>query len=267
MKLTVGPRSAGFILAICIVLFTTVMPCLAQQASERELKQANNPLANFKAFNVHNYWIPELYGLPDESANRTWLRFVVPVDRWIIRASAPLPTVPTAEADSKSGLGDINAFAAYLLTDPSKPRQFGVGPLLVAPTATDDALGSGKWQGGAAAVLFDATSPQIQWGGLLTWQGSFAGDDDREDTSLLVAQPFAMFQLGKGTYLRSAASWTFDLENDDYNVPIGFGIGKILKVDKTVFNIFVEPQFTVLHRGVGQPALQIFAGLNMQFTK
>ena len=267
MRVAFGPRSVGFALTICIVVFAAVLPGLAQQPSERELKQANNPLADFKAFNVQNYWVPELYGLPDETANTMWARFVVPVDRWIIRASAPLPTVPTGEADSKSGLGDINAFAAYLLTDPSKSRQFGVGPLLAAPTATDDALGTGKWQAGAAAVLFDATSPQLQWGGLLTWQGSFAGDDDREDTSVLVAQPFAMFQLGKGTYLRSAAIWVFDLENSEYNVPIGFGIGKILKVDKTVFNIFVEPQFTVLHRGVGQPAVQIFAGLNMQFTK
>ena len=31
------------------------------------------------------------------------------------------------------------------------------------------------------------------------------------------------------------------------------------------FNMFIEPQFTILHDGVGQPALQIFAALNMQF--
>ena len=267
MRSNRGSHSGSMALIACVSGLGAGTPGLAQQPSEHELKQAVNPLANFTAINVQNYWMPELYGLPDESANTAWVRFVAPVGRWLIRASAPLPTVPTAEADSKSGLGDINAFAAYLVTDPSSSRQFGVGPLLAAPTATDDVLGTGKWQAGAAAIFFDSSSPQLQWGGLLTWQGSFAGDDDRADTSLLVTQPFAMFQLGKGTYLRSAALWVFDLENDTYNVPIGFGIGKILKVDKTVFNIFVEPQFTVLHKGVGQPALQIFAGLNMQFAK
>jgi hypothetical protein len=29
--------------------------------------------------------------------------------------------------------------------------------------------------------------------------------------------------------------------------------------------MFVEPQFTFLHDGAGQPEFQIFAGLNLQF--
>ena len=90
-----------------------------------------------------------------------------------------------------------------------------------------------------------------------------AGEGD--DTSLAVLQPFFFVQLGKGTYLRMAPLWVFDLENESYNVPLGFGIGKVVKPGQTVFNIFIEPQFTVLHDGIGQPELQIFAGLNMQF--
>ena len=49
------------------------------------------------------------------------------------------------------------------------------------------------------------------------------------------------------------------------NSRIGIGIGKVIKVKDTVFNIFAEPQVTVLHSGVGQPAFQLFMGLNMQF--
>jgi len=43
----------------------------------------------------------------------------------------------------------------------------------------------------------------------------------------------------------------------DYYVPAG----------RTVFNVFVEPQFTVLSHGPGQPELQIFVGFNTQFVK
>jgi hypothetical protein len=32
-----------------------------------------------------------------------------------------------------------------------------------------------------------------------------------------------------------------------------------------VFNLFLEPQFAMALRGIGQPAVQIFAGINMQF--
>jgi len=65
--------------------------------------------------------------------------------------------------------------------------------------------------------------------------------------------------------LRSAPLWVFDLENDTYNIPLGLGIGKVVKKGNTVFNMFIEPQFTVLHKGVGQPELTIFAALNLQF--
>jgi len=43
--------------------------------------------------------------------------------------------------------------------------------------------------------------------------------------------------------------------------------GKILPspTGKTVFNFFVEPQFTILDRGPGQPEFQIYMALNMQF--
>ena len=35
--------------------------------------------------------------------------------------------------------------------------------------------------------------------------------------------------------------------------------------EKVVLNLFIEPQFAVALRGIGQPAVQIFAGMNMQF--
>jgi hypothetical protein len=48
-------------------------------------------------------------------------------------------------------------------------------------------------------------------------------------------------------------------------VPLGIRLGKVVKSSRTVFNMFIEPQFTILHKGVGQPSVQIFTGLNMQF--
>jgi len=250
--------------AAFLVLAAAAVPAAAQDDSAaKAAAQANNPLANMVAFNIQNYYYAELYGV-DETANTAWLRYAQPFGRWLMRASLPMSTVPTgAGSDPVSGLGDFNIFLAYLLSDPSSPKQFGIGPLLAAPTATEDALGSDTWQAGAAGVYFNASSMVYQWGGLITYQTSFAGDGD--DTSVAVLQPFFMVQLGKGTYLRMAPLWIFNLEDETYNVPLGFGIGKIVKAGHTVFNIFVEPQFTVLHDGVGQPELQIFAGLNMQF--
>lgn len=81
----------------------------------------------------------------------------------------------------------------------------------------------------------------------------------------MAVQPFGMLQLGGGQYLRGAPIWVYNMENDNYSVPLGIGYGRVFKKKKTVYNVFIEPQFSVADKGPGQPEWQIFLGLNMQF--
>ena len=231
--------------------------------------QANNPLANMTAFNIQDYYIGELTK-SDDSANQLWFRYAKPVSvsstNWIVRASLPVNTYPTPPGSGKeTGIGDFNVFGAYLIDTGNPAVSFGIGPQLTAPTAGKDELGSGKWSAGLANVLFNAASPRFQYGYLLTWQASFAGDSDREDVNAGAFQPFAFYQLGGGTYLRAAPIWVYNFENDNYSVPLGVGIGQVIKQGKTVYNIFAEPQFSVADDGPGQPEWQVFLGFNMQF--
>ena len=249
-----------------LILLVVSLPVLAQeQPSEADLKAANNPLATLTAANLQNYYKSDLIGLPNATANTAWLRFVKPVGRWLTRSSLAFNYVPTGLGTTASGMGDFNTFAAYLISKPTAVQMIGVGPLLVAPTTSNEALGSGKWQIGAAAVYFNLKSPKLQYGGLVTYQQSFAGSSNRPDTSLMILQPIAFWQLGNGLYLRGAPIWQFDLENETYNVPFGLGIGKIIKSGGTVFNLFIEPQFSMFNKGVGNPGFQLFAGVNLQF--
>ena len=249
-------------------LLAGAAPLVAQQELTEEEKNranANNPLADITGLNLQNYWIPTLYGVDDEQANTFWLRFVQPTGPVLWRLSVPLPTVPTG-GDPEAGLGDTQLFAAYLAV--KKPTfTFGVGPQFVFPTASKDVLGSGKWQAGLATVVFAVPDPRFQVGGLILWQHSFAGDSERETAHLLAVQPFAIWQLGGGTYLRTAPIWPFNLETGDYHIPFGFGIGHVVRLGNTVFNIFIEPQYSILHEGAGQPAFQIYTALNMQFLR
>jgi len=59
----------------------------------------------------------------------------------------------------------------------------------------------------------------------------------------------------------------YDLETDNYSVPMGIGIGHVMKMGKTVYNAFVEPQFSIADDGPGQPEWQFFFGFNMQFLR
>ncbi len=236
---------------------------------EADMAQANNPLANMTAFNLHNYYIGKQTET-DESANQFWLRYARPFKLggdWLMRASLPINTFPTTpEGNKKTGLGDLNVFAAYLFDTGNPAVSFGFGPQINMPTATKDALGSEKWSAGFANILFDARSAKFQYGYLLTWATSFAGNDDRADVNSGAFQPFAMYQLGNGTYLRSTGVWVYDFETENYTVPLGLGIGKAFKSGKTVYNAFVESQWSVADKGAGWPEWQVFVGFNMQFV-
>lgn len=242
-------------------------------STDEAMKNANNPLARIKAFNIHNYYLPSLYASDDASATQTLFRYAQPIGNVLVRATLPFETLTPngdyAEGESKSitttGLGDFQVFGAWVFSKKGA-NELAIGPMFVAPTATDTPLGEGKWQAGASFIAFMANNPQFQYGTLLTWQTSFAGDDDREEVSRMVFQPFGMWQIGGGVYLRSSAFWTFDFRNGGINIPFSMGIGNVLKVGKTVFNIFTEPQFSAINYRYNNGAkFQLFTGLNMQF--
>jgi hypothetical protein len=246
--------------------------CSFAQSSEvaATKAQANNPLANVTAFNIQNYYVTKLTDLEGKDADNVFLRYAKPIttkggNTWLLRVSLPWRSVPVPTGDNVTGIGDLDAFAAYLFDSGNPAVSVGLGPLINAPTASEDQTGTGRWQIGAAAVLFNANSPKFQWGGLLTYQTDFAGDDDRDSVSVGAAQPFYFYQLGTGWYLRGAPIWTYNFNNDNYNVPLGLGLGKVWVRGKTVFNLFFEPQYSVANRGPGQAELQYYMALNMQF--
>ena len=91
--------------------------------------------------------------------------------------------------------------------------EIGFGPQLTMPTASEDETGTGKWQAGIATIII---APQ-RWGllgGLITWQTSFAGDDDRVDQNGMSVQPFFIYNFPKGWYARSTATMSWDFERE-----------------------------------------------------
>lgn len=277
-------RWKGFVFIVAVFLSLTgaanamensdqndgVQTGVPSESASSDVAQANNPLANFTAINVHNYYIGKFTDRDGKDGNQAWLRYAKPLkfkeQLWIFRASLPLNTYPVgASLDHETGLGDLNAFAAYQIDVGNPAVSFGVGPQITVPTATDDALGSEKTSLGLVNILFNSESQKFQYGYLLSWQQSVAGADDRLDVNIAGLQPFLFYQLGNGLHLRSSAVMSYNLETGDYTVPIGFGIGKVFKRKNIIHNIFIEPQISVADNGAGWARWQVFVGFNNQF--
>jgi hypothetical protein len=235
--------------------------------SASQLSKANNPLADMNALNFQGSYVPALYGLPDASANTMFLRGVAVSGRQIVRATLPVSTTPVGSGQYRSGLGDFSIFDSIKLTPEGAKTDLAIGPLLSIPTATNSALGAGKWQAGVAGVAIHPLPGGSLLGMLLTWQRSFAGDQDRQDTNLSSMQPIVTASIGGGYYVKSTAVMVFDFKTDRYLIPAGLGFGKVFRMGTAIVNASIEPQFTVYHKGSGQPTIQFFASLGFQWAK
>ena len=235
-------------------------------ASESDVATANNPIAPMNAVFLQNYYAPTVYGAPG-SSNLLDLRTLMVSGRQIIRTTFPVSSGEDSNGNQQSGLGDFNIFDAIRVTPEESRNVFAIGPLLVAPTATNRFLGQGKWQAGFAAVGLHSLSAGSEVIGILTWSHSFAGEHTRLDAQTLTFQPIAALSIGGGYYVRSSGIWSFDIPNDKRVIPLGVGFGKVFKIGNAIVNASIEPQFTVYHNGTGLPSFQLFSGLYFLFRK
>ena len=201
------------------------------------------------------------YGAPNGEASFLNIQPVLPVTvgDWnlINRIIVPLidtpgqvagtPEIPNPPpGDGATGLGDINY---SLFVSPAKPKGFiwGLGPSIMLPTASDEQLGSEKWSAGPTGVIL----AQPKWGtygGLVRQLWSFAGDDDRDSVNQMLIEPFINYNLDGGWYLISdmilTANWNAS-SGQRWTVPLGGGVGKLLKIGNQAINVRTEAYYNV----------------------
>ena len=215
--------------------------------AEALAKQAQNPVANLISLPFQNN-INLGIGPDDETQNVLNIQPVWPVsiaDDWnlITRTIVPVASQPgyyTGGEGRVAGLGDTT-FAAYL--SPRAPSAFtwGVGPILLLPTATDDVLGADKWGAGISAIGLVMPG---QWviGSVISELVSFAGSGE-QDVNLLTWQYFINYNLPKAWYLTSApiitANWEAD-SGDVWTIPFGGGFGRVFNIGSQPVNCQVQ---------------------------
>ena len=124
---------------------------------------------------------------------------------------------------------------------------WGIGPSISFPTATDEKLGSEKWSAGPSAVALVTPGPWVV-GTLVRQLWSFAGDDDRQDVSQMLIQPFVNYNMAGGWFLTSAPIITANWEassDDTWLVPLGGGGGRVFKIGPQPVNVGLQAYYNV----------------------
>jgi hypothetical protein len=147
-----------------------------------------------------------------------------------------------------AGLGDLTLLE---LLSPANSGNWvlGAGPTAIFPTATSHFTGQGKWQLGPSVVVgyltkefFIGVFPQQWW--------SIGGEHGRPDTNQMNLQPIATIFFGEGWSFGYSgnilADWTAPSE-DVWTVPVGLGLGKVVKLGRLPVKIQLAVQYMPVH--------------------
>jgi hypothetical protein len=146
---------------------------------------------------------------------------------------------------STFGLGDVN-YTGFLSPADSGDITWGIGPSISFPTATDEKLGSEKWSAGPSAVALVQPGPFVI-GTLVRQLWSFAGDDDRQDVSQMLIQPFVNYNMAGGWFLTLGPIITANWEassDGTWLVPLGGG-GRVFKTGPQPVNLSLQAHYNV----------------------
>jgi hypothetical protein len=224
--------------AVLAISFTQAQPSAAQASSAQRLGEARGFFA-----------LPVELDFDSGAANgdATILRmmplYTFPVfDTWKLvnvtifsMADAPggIPEFPgDTSSGHTAGISDL-LHASFVTPNRSGDFIWGAGVILALPIATDDSLGSDKWDAGPA---FRLTYRKRPWNlGVIAGQRwSFAGSDNRTDVNQLLIRGAIRRQLPGDWFFVSAplitANW--DHPGETWLVPVGGGIGRAFRLRK-----------------------------------
>ena len=188
--------------AIIGLLFCQNIYGKTTQSREALAKAAQNPIANMISLPLQNN-VNLNIGSNDSTQNILNIQPVYPFSLnsdWnvITRTILPVTSQPNIltplEEGRVNGLGDIS-FSAFFSPNESDIT-WGVGPIFLFPTASDDALGSDKWAGGISAVVLAMPGRWVV-GGVVSNIWSFAGSGE-SDINLFTLQPFVNYNFDGG---------------------------------------------------------------------
>ena len=246
-------RRVGLMILLGLVLVCATPPVWAQHDDAELAKKTQNPVADLISVPFQNN-VNFGVGPHDDVQYILNIQPVIPfklTEDWNLISRTIVPLIYQPElapgVGEVFGLGDIQE---SLFLSPAKPGKviWGLGPIFQFPTATDDSLGQGKWGAGPTAVALTVHGPWVL-GALVNNVWSFAGDSDRRDVNQMLLQPFVNYNLPDAWYVVTAPIITADWEaesDDRWTVPIGAGVGKIVRLGKLPVNAQASAYYNVV---------------------
>ena len=210
---------------------------------------------------------------PADDGERTSLNIqpVVPIalnEDWNLISRTILPIVwqddVSPGAGSQTGVGDVvqSFFFSPAVSDPI----WGVGPVLLLPTASEDELGLDKWGIGPTGVVLKQDGPWT-YGALANHLWSFAGEDNRPHVNATFLQPFLSYTTPTAITYTLQTETTFDWRQDQWSVPVNAVASKVVRVGGQLMSVGGGLRYWVESPEAGPEGLGLRLFVTLLFPK
>lgn len=199
-------------------------------------KKLSNPVSSLISFPIQSNFD---FGMGSGSGWKMTMNIqpVIPValnKEWNLISRTIIPIVHqsnvVAEGTSQSGLGDI-VQSFFISPNKTEPFIWGVGPVVLIPTATNQFLGSKQLGLGPTVVVL---KQQEGWtvGALWNHIWRVAGGSGRPRVNADFIQPFLAYSTKDGWTYNLNTESTYDWTGNSWSVPVHFTVSKIVRFGK-----------------------------------
>lgn len=231
------------------IILALIVSATSLSAQDEDLaKKLANPISDLISVPIQGNYDFGI-GAGDGTRWTTNIQPVIPFDlneNWNLISRTILPVIDqegfAAAGDGldASGLGDV--VQSFFFSPKASSPIWGVGPVLLIPTATDSLLGSEKFGIGPTAVVLKQDGPWT-YGALANHIWDVAGDDGRNSINATFLQPFVSYITPTKTTFSLNVESTYDWQNEQWTVPINLVVSQLMKIGDQPVQAFAGARY------------------------